>query len=199
MSTCHAIEEKREAPYNETMTRVMVGSTNPVKIEAARDAFRAYFSDARAEGIAVPSGVPDQPVGEATFEGARNRADALYRKHESEALGGDFFVGIEGGVIQHVGRWFAFGAVCVMDACGRMGFGASPLFELPAGVAEALRAGEELGHVIDRLSGQSNSKQQGGAIGHFTRGAVDRKAIYAQGTVVALVPFLNEALFFPPA
>jgi len=144
--------------HKEGRLHVLVGSLNPVKVGAAQDAFRAYFPDARAEGIAVPSGVPDQPVGEATYEGARNRADALYRKRESEALDGDFFVGIEGGVIQHVGRWFSFGAVCVVDARGRTGFGASPLFELPAG-----------------------------------------KAIYAQGTVVALVPFLNEALFFPPA
>ncbi len=199
MSTPCTIEGKRDAPYNGSMTRVLVGSTNPVKIEAARDAFRAYFPDARAEGIAVPSGVPAQPIGEETYEGARNRAQTLYRKNASESLGGDFCVGIEGGAIQHVGRWFSFGAVCVVDARGRTGFGASPLFELPASVAEALRAGEELGHVVDRLSGRTNSKQAGGAIGHFTRGAVDRKGIYVQGTVVALVPFLNQALFFPAA
>jgi non-canonical (house-cleaning) NTP pyrophosphatase len=64
----------------------------------------------------------------------------------------------------------------------------------PVMVADVL-AGEELGHVVDRLSGDHNSKQKGGAIAFLTRGRVDRRALYAQGLAMALVPFLNGELF----
>ena len=54
--------------------RILVGSANPVKIAAVRDVFEPYFPGAEVEGIATPSGVPAQPVGEDTFTGAENRA-----------------------------------------------------------------------------------------------------------------------------
>ena len=54
--------------------RVLVGSANPVKIAAVRDAFEPYFPGAVVEGIETPSGVPAQPVGDETFTGAENRA-----------------------------------------------------------------------------------------------------------------------------
>ena len=55
--------------------RVLVGSANPVKIAAVRDAFEPYFPGAEVEGIETPSGVPAQPVGE----------DDLHRRGESGA------------------------------------------------------------------------------------------------------------------
>ena len=44
--------------------RVLVGSANPVKIAAVRDAFEPCFPGAVVEGIEASSGVPAQPVGE---------------------------------------------------------------------------------------------------------------------------------------
>ena len=60
--------------------RVLVGSANPVKIAAVRDAFEPCFPGAVVEGIEASSGVPAQPVGEEeTFAGAENRARTLLR------------------------------------------------------------------------------------------------------------------------
>jgi inosine/xanthosine triphosphatase len=175
---------------------VLVGSHNPIKVGAVQDVFDAYFPDVRAEGLEVESGVPAQPVGDDTFVGAHNRALALVRRDKVENLGASYFVGLEGGIAQLNGRWLAFGAACVVDAKGRCGFGVSPMFELPAAITAALLAGEELGHVVDRLSGDHNTKQKGGAIAFFTQGRVDRRQLYAQGMTMALVPFLNEAMYF---
>ncbi len=176
--------------------RVLVGSENPVKIGAVRDVFENYFSGVEVIGISVASGVPAQPVGEETFLGAENRARALVTLNAVQGLAARFCVGLEGGIAQLHGRWFAFGVLCVADAAGRLGFGLSPLFEMPPVMLADVLAGEELGHVVDRLSGDHNSKQKGGAIAFLTRGRVDRRSLYAQGLAMALVPFLNQEMYF---
>ncbi len=179
------------------MLKVLVGSRNPVKIAAAQDAFRRYFEDVSVEGIEVSSGVPAQPVDGQTFEGAHNRAAAL--KGIDEALPPDaragFYVGLEGGMISLHGVWFSFGAVCVLDRKGRAGYGTSGLFPLPPGLVSELLAGIELGDLIDRLAGEENTKRRGGAVGYLTSGVLDRRALYAQGLLLALIPFLNEELY----
>ncbi|MBI1878034.1 MAG: DUF84 family protein, partial [Chloroflexi bacterium] len=101
----------------------------------------------------------------------------------------------EGGIIQLYGRWFAFGCMAIGDAQGRLGFGASPLFELPEWIAHELLTGKELGEVIDHLTGDHNTRQKGGAIGLLTQGVMDRKTLYVQGIIVALVPFMNDQLY----
>lgn len=175
--------------------RILVGSQNPVKIAAVRDVFEPYFPGVEVLGVPVESGVPAQPVGDQTFAGAENRARALVALNAAQGLGAGFCVGLEGGISQMHGRWFAFGVLCIADAAGRLGFGLSPLFEMPAAMVSEVLAGEELGHVVDRLSGDHNSKQKGGAIAFLTRGRVDRRLLYAQGLVMALVPFLNEEMY----
>jgi inosine/xanthosine triphosphatase len=176
--------------------KVLVGSANPVKIGAARDVFEQYFQDVEVVGVEVASGVPAQPVGDDTFAGAENRARALVSLNRERELRADYCAGPEGGIAQLYRRWFAFGVLCVADAEGRLGFGVSPLFELPPGITGDLLAGEELGHVVDRLSGQHNTKQKGGAIAFLTQDRVNRRELYAQGLAMALVPFLNEELYF---
>ena len=176
--------------------RVLVGSANPVKIAAVRDVFEPYFPGAQVEGIETPSDVPAQPVGDETFTGAENRARALVVLNAERTLGAQFCVGLEGGIAQYHARWFAFGAICIADTMGRRGFGVSPLFELPPGVVADLLGGNELGHVMDRLAGEHNTKQRGGAVGILTGGRITRRELYAQGVAMALIPFLNEEMYF---
>ena len=76
---------------------VVIGSRNPVKIEAVRQAFEACFPSRnfRIEGIRVPSGVSDQPMTDAeTRRGARQRVNAC----REERPGADYWVGLEGGL-----------------------------------------------------------------------------------------------------
>lgn len=56
---------------------VIVASHNPVKIDAALQGFSDMFPKAvfTVRGVSVPSGVPEQPLGDAeTLQGAMNRA-----------------------------------------------------------------------------------------------------------------------------
>ncbi len=176
--------------------KILVGSKNPVKIDAVREAFGKYFDKFEVVGLNVESGVSAQPVNSETPEGAKNRAKALKHKNENENLNADFFVGIEGGLVEFYNIWFTLGFICIIDNQGKAGYGTSPLFELPKTINDKLLKGIELGDVIDKLTGENNTKQDGGAIGYFTNGIMDRKELYVPGLITAIIPFLHKDLYF---
>ncbi|MDP4174446.1 MAG: inosine/xanthosine triphosphatase [Bacteroidota bacterium] len=175
---------------------VLIGSQNPVKVKSTEEAFQKYFPDVNVQALDVQSNVPVQPVNDDTFTGARNRAMNLFNMSKNNDLGADFFVGIEGGIINLYNKWFGLGAMCIIDKNGNTGFGTSPNFELPNEIVKELLNGKELGLVMDELMNQSNTKQKMGAISYFTKGVLDRKDLYVQGLVVAMVPFLHSEMFF---
>ena len=176
--------------------KVLVGSQNPVKIEATEEAFLKYFKKVEVVGIEVDSKVSNQPIGEETFEGAKNRALELKRINQTKNLNARFCVGIEGGIIKLYSRWFCFAGICIVDNQGRLGFGTSLYFELPNKVIQELLDGVELGETMDKIMEDHNTKQKGGAIGFFTKGIIERKDSNISGITVALIPFVNEKLYF---
>lgn len=167
---------------------VAVGSANPVKLAAATRVLSPLAPDAKFEGIAVASTVPDQPVGDdETIRGALTRARAA-----REALGADLGVGIEGGVVElpdGAMRTCAWAAVVAAD--GRSGVGGSLAMPLPAIVAGWVRDGLELGHAMDRLVAERGTKHGKGAVGILTAGLVDRQAAYETIVAYALAPLLT--------
>ncbi|MBL1214438.1 MAG: inosine/xanthosine triphosphatase [Ignavibacteriae bacterium] len=176
--------------------KVLVGSNNPVKLEAAKEAFAAYYEDVEAVGINVDSNVPDQPIGDETYAGAENRALQLLEINDKEKLNADYFVGIEGGVSKVNNKLFAFGCMCILNKKKQKSFGTSPHFELPNLFSQKIMSGTELGILIDKHTDSHNTKQKAGAIGYFTKGKMDRKDLYVHGLIVALIPFINEKLYF---
>jgi len=177
------------------MTKILVGSKNPVKISAVNEVFKKYFETVDVKGFEVMSKVPDQPVNEETFNGAKNRALELFEINKKKNLNADYFVGIEGGIIQTYSKWFAFGCMCIVDNEMRTGFGTSAHFELPKKIVNELLNGKELGDVMDKIQDAENTKQKHGAIGFFTNGIMNRTELYVPGLITALIPFLHKNLF----
>ncbi len=169
--------------------KVIVGSENPVKIGAVKEVFEKVFGPVDVIGVKVDSHVSAQPIGEETFEGAKNRAFEL---RDRDA---DFFVGLEGGIIKLHGRWFTFGVSFVLKSDGRNGVGVTSMIELPNRVVERVLSGRELGDVMDEISGEIESKKKGGTAGFFTKNAVTRKDMFVQATVLALAPFIREEFY----
>src|SRR5258708_13432447 len=134
---------------------IAVGSTNPVKIAATRDALMRLMPHARVDGVAAASGVPDQPWGDdETIRGAVARARAA-----RVALDADFGVGIEGGVVDAAeGRVRTCAWAAVVSRDGREGVGGSLSLELPPQTARLVRDAMELGHPIDTVARQPNPK-----------------------------------------
>jgi inosine/xanthosine triphosphatase len=166
---------------------VAVGSTNPVKIAAVRAVLARVAPGARVEGRAVASGVAEQPVGdEETIRGARARAVAA-----RQALDATLGVGLEGGVVElpdGAMRTCAWAVVVGDDE--RAGVGGSLAMPLPPVVARRIRAGEELGHAMDAITGTHDTKRGQGAVGILTAGLIDRQRAYEALVTYALAPFL---------
>ncbi len=175
--------------------KILVGSKNPVKINAVKTAYERYFGNVETIGMEVDSKVSSQPINDDTFKGAKNRSAELKKINDTNNLNADYFVGIEGGIIKLFSTWFAFGCMCVMDKEGNTGFGTSPMFELPESIIRQLLSGKELGLIMDELQNQSNTKQKHGAIGYFTNGVMDRHNLYVQGLITAIIPFLHKEMF----
>jgi len=172
--------------------RVAVGTKNPIKITAVREVFEELFKDEKIEvlGILVDPAVPIQPFGEEVITGAVNRALKSLKSGNA-----DYGIGIEGGVFPLGNKWYSLGFVAIVDKKGTIGTGTSGWFECPEPILRKLKNGEELGTVMDRLTGRRGTKREEGAVGIFTRKKVTRKKFYKHGLYMALIPFLNERLW----
>jgi inosine/xanthosine triphosphatase len=170
----------------------VVGSTNPVKIAAARAVLRRVYGDAVCvEACRVGSGVSLQPWGdEETLRGARNRAQAALRVNRA-TLG----IGFEGGLVEVGGRVFTCAWCAVAREDGAMGMAGGAHLLLPPSVAVSVRAGSELGPTMDVLTGLHNTKEHQGAIGILTDGHLDRQSAYEHLLTLALAPLLTPAYY----
>ncbi len=171
--------------------RAAVGSTNPAKLAAVRQALAKLAPSCAIEAIAVGSGIGDQPHGDdETRRGAEARARAAL-----ERSGADAAFGLEGGVLIEGERVWLLSWAAAVDAAGRVGYGSGLRMLLPPVAADRLRAGDELGVIVDDLFGVHDSKSAAGAIGLLTRGFVSRTEAFADLVAMSLAPHLNPRLY----
>ncbi|PKO06074.1 MAG: inositol monophosphatase [Chloroflexi bacterium HGW-Chloroflexi-3] len=174
--------------------RIVIASTNPVKLNAAKNAFHKLLPDATFEWKTkeVPSGVSNQPMSDAeTRLGACNRVKAI----RDICPDADYWVGIEGGVdFDDKGEMTAFAWV-VIDDGKQLGKARSGSFYLPPGITDLVRKGRELGEADDIMFVKQNSKQKNGAIGLLTNNLIDRSGLYEHAVILAFVPFYNPQLY----
>lgn len=168
--------------------RLAVGTTNPAKVEAVERTLDEY--EPTTIPVPVDSGVAEQPRSVAeTVEGAENRARRALEATEKADLG----VGLEGGVAH---LEMTPGLSLIMWAAvtdGETRYRASgPSIQLPETVATRVRAGEELGPVMDELLGMEGLAEDEGAIGVLTGGLTDRTRALGEAIACAAGPFLTD-------
>ncbi len=174
------------------MYKILVGSRNPVKINAIQTAFSQVFADEHIECVAVdaPSGVADQPM-----TADETRAGALHRINYCKAhYQADFYAAIEGGVHNFEDGPATF-AYIVLANQQQLSVSRSTQLPLPPVVYQALLAGKELGVIMDELFKTQNVKQKQGAIGLLTQGQASRESVYTQAVILALAPFIHADLY----
>lgn len=173
--------------------KIAVGSTNPVKIQAAKETFEKLWPKKAwvVEGIKVSSGISDQPMSdEESIKGATNRA-----KKAQKQLNADYGVGLEGG-LQKIGKkWFDCGWAIVVDKKGTVGIASTVRAETPTKMIRLIKKGMELGDANDILFKKINSKQDVGHFGLMTNGVITRAAGYRDGLIMALTRFLHPELW----
>lgn len=175
--------------------RVIVASTNPVKIETALRAFQAVFPNAscECEGVSAESQVSNQPLSDKeTLEGAQNRV-AHARSQVPDA---DFYVGIEGGVEDFDNELHCFAWIVIESKEGKRGKGRSAAFIVPPEIRRLIiEEGKELGDADDIVFGGTNTKQKNGSIGLLTNDVITRTELYRHAAVSALIPFIHQHLY----
>ena len=168
---------------------IAVGSTNPAKTTAAQSICEQAFPGSKVVGVDVPSGVPEQPIGpNETSTGARNRARAALAAVPGARMG----MGLEGGVDRDGSL---INCVAVVTAEGRENLAWGVRFPLPPAVVARVLKGEELGPVMDEVSGRSESKKHLGAVGILTNGLFTRAEMWKGPLACALMPLLHPELY----
>jgi inosine/xanthosine triphosphatase len=173
--------------------KIVVGSRNPVKINATRRGFELAFPTQvfQVEGTDTDSGVSDQPMSEEeTLLGATNRAEAVLANSDC-----DFAAGIEGGISTIQNQFFAAAWVVIMDRDHNKAQARSGCFALPPKVKQLVESGLELGTANDQVFDEVNSKHAGGAVGSLTRGLISRQQLYEHAVVLALASYLQPELY----
>jgi inosine/xanthosine triphosphatase len=175
------------------MKKVIIASTNPVKVRAVLEGFKAMFPGEEYVhiGLQFDSPVSAQPMNDAeTRTGAIRRAE-LARNTSPDA---DYWVGVEGGVDEEPEGMIVYAWVVVLSK-DRRGQARSASFYVPPQIADLVRQGRELGEADDLFFSRTNSKQENGAIGILTDNAIDRQKLYEPAVVMALIPFKNPDLY----
>lgn len=176
------------------MKKVIVASTNPVKIRSTEMGFAKMFPDEeyKVQGVVARSGVSDQPTSEEeTLKGSTNRASNV-SKLVPDA---DYWVGIEGGLKEINGEMEVFAWIVIKSKVGVVGKGKTGSFFLPKRMVELIKEGKELGEVDDIVFGKTNSKQTNGTVGNLTGDVLTRITYYEAAVFLALIPFKNPQLY----
>jgi len=176
------------------MKKIVVASTNRVKLKAALNGFRKMFPREKftISGVSVSSGVSDQPTSDAeTFRGARNRALRASQKIKEA----DYYVGIEGGIQEKNSEMEVFAWIFIKGKSGGFGKGRTGTFFLPPAITKIIKQGKELGDADDIVFGRKNSKEKNGTVGLLTADVIDRAKYYTEAVVLALIPFKNKKYY----
>ncbi len=165
--------------------KIAIGSENPVKLKAVEKAIRKRFPE-HCDFVfkKVASGVSNQPFGDETMEGARNRAQNVRLEFDA-----DYGVGLEGGIDLRQGLPFAVAWCAIVDRQGKVSYGSSFGVPLPAVLMRRIEQGMELGDAMDELFNTKNIKHREGFFGFATGNLVTREAGYYDMVLAALATF----------
>ena len=148
--------------------RIIVGSTNKVKV----DAIKKIFLDYEVTGKPMASHVSDQPLSdEETIKGAINRALGAKRY-------GDIGIGLEGGVQQTSFGMLVISYGALVDVNHKIYIAGGMRILLPFEVWKEIYNGRELGHIMDEYASKVGVKHDEGAVGVLTNNVVKRQEVF---------------------
>lgn len=170
--------------------KVIIASTNPGKIEGAKIAFSEYFKEFEIEGIKVDSNVPEEPVNDQIYEGAKNRVKNARKIVGEEGKEADFYVAVESGITNKLGEWVIINIAVIQDKNGFTSIGVSSGFPVPQKYVKEI-IDTDLGKVMDKIFNESELRKHKGGINLLTNGKITRIDLTKQSFIMALTQFIN--------
>ncbi len=182
--------------------KVNVGSDNPVKVNAVKNAFGKYFK-VKVNSFNVSSGVKEQPLSlNEIIKGAKNRAKKSFMQSGFDKTFGKSFcsysVGIESGLIEFPSdSGFMECTVAVIFDGKNYFFGTSPLFEYPEKAVKLLLEGkDDVTTAFAKLFRKKNDLgRKKGAVGELTKGRINRTKFTELAVLMALMKIVGKEFY----
>lgn len=171
--------------------KILIGTKNNGKIQGAKEAFEKYFDNVEIEGIPVESNVSDEPVNNEIYEGARNRVNNLINYSKQNNIDVDYFLGIESGITNLLGKWIIINVAVIKDKTGYESWGTSSGFPVPDRYVKEI-IDTDLGKVIDKMFKENDLRSSKGGISFLTHNIIDRIDLTRDAFIMALTQYVNE-------
>ena len=185
--------DKNQLITSLNINQVVVGSLNPVKLNAVKEALKLIYPSLslKVKGVNVESGVSAMPMTD-----DESRKGAYQRALNAHNLTGEkLTVGLEGGLSKVGQTWYltSWAAVFFNSFTSQA---SSLRMPVPYKVGEKIiHEKVELGEVIDALVSEENVKQERGAIGVFTSGLISRTELFRSSIICAFAPLITPKYF----
>jgi len=195
---------------------IRVGSLSEHKIGAVRDACEALKIDADVAGVQCSSGVPEQPLGQESVDGALNRAEAAgaqswvtfatdgeddgtneyySRKREAFKKHTAMFIGIENGIGKRSSRddrWYDVAYVVGISNTNKRYESSSAALEVNGeDVVRAQFRGFDK-NTVASVTAERTGCDPNDATPYYTGGRVTRRELLAQAVKVVLAQWLAD-------
>lgn len=132
----------------------------------------------------------DQPVNLEIYNGARNRVDNSMEYAKENGLEYDYYVAIESGIANVLGRWEIVNIAVIKDKEGYESFGSSAGFPVPEKYVDKIIE-TDLGCVMDEIFNESELGKGKGGIGMLTKDNISRIELTKDAFIMALTQFVN--------
>lgn len=174
--------------------KILLGSQNPSKYQSLELALLDLdIRDYEIISYDVSSGVSSKPIGYEIIRGADNRNQQLLKIAEENQIAYDYLCSIEGGYsIDENGHPYIVTYCIIQDRDGNKSTGKSLGLRLTRSMFDYLRSGKSLNHLIDKIEGSSNHKQNGGITGYLTNGLFRREKVDKDAVLSAFLPILYQ-------
>ena len=170
--------------------KVIVATTNKVKLLGVNEALSKYFNDIEIIGVKAESNVPEQPFNEEILTGAKNRVNYLIKFCQKEQIKGDYFIGIESGITNQLGSWVNISIALIRDKEEFQSVGYSAAYPIPLKYIEEIKT-KSLKVVMEETFKESELTSDKGGINFLTSGEITRVDLTKQAVTMALTTFIN--------
>ena len=174
--------------------KVLIGTNNKGKVEGAKQAFEKFYKNVEVIGIPISSDVSDEPVNDEIYIGASNRVNNLVKYAEQNNIEADFFIGVESGITNKLGKWCIIPIAVIKDKNGFESFGTGSAFPVPDKYVEEI-INTDLGKVMDKIFKGNGLKNEKGGIAHLTKDVITRYNLTREAFIMALTQFINGEIW----
>lgn len=174
--------------------KVLIGTNNKGKVEGSKQAFEKFYKNVEVIGIPISSDVSDEPVNDEIYKGASNRVNNLVKYAEENNIEADFFIGVESGITNKLGKWCIIPIAVIKDKNGFESFGTGSAFPVPDKYVEEI-INKDLGKVMDKIFKGNGLKNEKGGIAHLTNDVITRYDLTREAFIMALTQFINGEIW----